>query len=130
VIRSTRAAWRADFEREWFEDLVDAAGVPNVTRSTCLRDDAVTVADYAAVVCKSRRTPSMQQIEHDPRLRLSDYEVQLAALRVENELLRQSAQAFGDLAERLNRALIGAATTGCPEAISRSTKEGPPASRG
>ena len=32
-----------------------------------------------------------------------EYEMELAALRSENELLRRSAQAFGELAERLNR---------------------------
>ena len=38
--------------------------------------------------------------------RLAKYEVELARLRTENEQLRRSAQAFGELAERLNRALL------------------------
>ena len=37
---------------------------------------------------------------------LAFYEVQLEQLRTENEQLRRSAQAFGELAERLNRALL------------------------
>jgi hypothetical protein len=37
---------------------------------------------------------------------LALYEAQLEQLRAENEQLRQSAQAFGELAERLNRALL------------------------
>jgi hypothetical protein len=38
--------------------------------------------------------------------RLARYEAELAKLRTENEQLRRSAQAFGELAERLNRALL------------------------
>ena len=38
--------------------------------------------------------------------RLAKYEVELARLRTENDQLRRSAQAFGELAERLNRALL------------------------
>lgn len=34
------------------------------------------------------------------------YEAELVRLRTENEQLRRSAQAFGELAERLNRALL------------------------
>jgi hypothetical protein len=51
----------------------------------------------------------------DTQMGLDDYEVQLAALRVENELLRRSAQTFAELAERLNDALMTAAG---PEASS------------
>lgn len=36
---------------------------------------------------------------------LRSYEEELARLRVENEQLRQSSQAFGELAERLSVAL-------------------------
>lgn len=38
--------------------------------------------------------------------RLIRYEAELARLRTENDQLRRSAQAFGELAERLNRALL------------------------
>ena len=38
--------------------------------------------------------------------RLAKYEAELAKLRTENDQLRRSAQAFGELAERLNRALL------------------------
>jgi hypothetical protein len=38
--------------------------------------------------------------------RLAKYETELLRLRTENEQLRRSAQAFGELAERLNRALL------------------------
>lgn len=37
--------------------------------------------------------------------RLKSYEEELARLRVENDQLRQSSQAFGELAERLSVAL-------------------------
>lgn len=42
----------------------------------------------------------------DLEQRLARYEAELARLRTENEQLRRSAQAFGELAERLNRALL------------------------
>ena len=38
--------------------------------------------------------------------RLARYEAELVRLRTENDQLRRSAQAFGELAERLNRALL------------------------
>ena len=38
--------------------------------------------------------------------RLAKYEAELVKLRTENDQLRRSAQAFGELAERLNRALL------------------------
>jgi hypothetical protein len=38
--------------------------------------------------------------------RLEKYEAELVRLHAENEQLRRSAQAFGELAERLNRALL------------------------
>ena len=38
--------------------------------------------------------------------RLAKYELELGRLRTENDQLRRSAQAFGELAERLNRALL------------------------
>ena len=38
-------------------------------------------------------------------LQLRDYEEELVRLRVENEQLRRSSQAFGELAERLSIAL-------------------------
>ena len=38
--------------------------------------------------------------------RVARYEAELAKLRTENDQLRRSAQAFGELAERLNRALL------------------------
>ena len=38
--------------------------------------------------------------------RLAKYETELVRLRTENDQLRRSAQAFGELAERLNRALL------------------------
>jgi uncharacterized protein (DUF3084 family) len=38
--------------------------------------------------------------------RLARLESEVARLRTENEQLRRSAQAFGELAERLNRALL------------------------
>ena len=44
----------------------------------------------------------MREIEE----RLARCEAELAKLRTENEQLRRSAQAFGELAERLNRALL------------------------
>ncbi len=37
---------------------------------------------------------------------LAKCEAELARLRTENDQLRRSAQAFGELAERLNRALL------------------------
>lgn len=47
-------------------------------------------------------------------LAVSPAEEELERLRAENELLRQSARAFGELAERLNLALrVAAASTGC-----------------
>ena len=44
----------------------------------------------------------------DVEASLAERDAQLAHLRAENEQLRRSAQAFGDLAERLNRALLQA----------------------
>jgi hypothetical protein len=38
--------------------------------------------------------------------RVARYEAELEKLRTENDQLRRSAQAFGELAERLNRALL------------------------
>lgn len=38
--------------------------------------------------------------------RVARYEAELVRLRTENDQLRRSAQAFGELAERLNRALV------------------------
>jgi HAMP domain-containing protein len=38
--------------------------------------------------------------------RLARYESELVKLKTENDQLRRSAQAFGELAERLNRALL------------------------
>lgn len=38
--------------------------------------------------------------------RVARYEAELVKLRAENDQLRRSAQAFGELAERLNRALL------------------------
>ena len=38
--------------------------------------------------------------------RMARYEAELLRLRTENDQLRRSAQAFGELAERLNRALL------------------------
>jgi hypothetical protein len=38
--------------------------------------------------------------------RMAFYEAQLERLRTENAQLRRSAQAFGELAERLNQALM------------------------
>lgn len=38
--------------------------------------------------------------------RLAKCEAELARLHAENDQLRRSAQAFGELAERLNRALL------------------------
>jgi hypothetical protein len=38
--------------------------------------------------------------------RLARYEAEVVRLRTENDQLRRSAQAFGELAERLNRALL------------------------
>ena len=46
----------------------------------------------------------------DVENRLASYEAELEQLRTENEQLRRSAQAFGELAERLNRALLIAST--------------------
>ena len=40
--------------------------------------------------------------------RVRRYEEELTRLRVENEQLRRSSQAFGELAERLNVALLTA----------------------
>jgi hypothetical protein len=42
---------------------------------------------------------------------LDRYETELEHLRAENDQLRRSAEAFGELAERLNRALIMASAT-------------------
>ena len=47
------------------------------------------------------RTDSMAALEK----KLRSYEDELVRLRVENEQLRQSSQAFGELAERLSVAL-------------------------
>ena len=41
----------------------------------------------------------------DSKTAVEVYEAQIAPLRMENEQLRRSAQAFGELADRLNRAL-------------------------
>lgn len=38
--------------------------------------------------------------------RIAKFEAELVRLRTENDQLRRSAQAFGELAERLNRALL------------------------
>lgn len=48
-----------------------------------------------------------------------DYQFQLTALRAENEHLRRSAQAFGELAERLNGALAAAVQDRRPDAVHR-----------
>jgi hypothetical protein len=42
----------------------------------------------------------------DMEERIATYEAELVRLRTENDQLRRSAQAFGELAERLNRALL------------------------
>ncbi len=47
----------------------------------------------------------------DSKTAVEVYEAQIAALRMENEQLRRSAQAFGGLADRLNRALQAAKAT-------------------
>ncbi len=47
----------------------------------------------------------------DSKTAVEVYEAQIAALRMENEQLRRSAQAFGELADRLNRALQTAKAT-------------------
>lgn len=52
--------------------------------------------------------------------RLARYEAELIRLRTENEQLRRSAQAFGELAERLNRSLV----------IATAAKQARPVSRG
>ena len=63
--------------------------------------------------------------------RLAKCEAEVAKLRTENEQLRRSAQAFGELAERLNRALLIAtaarhaqATMAAPAARSRLQSAG------
>jgi hypothetical protein len=48
------------------------------------------------------RSLAMSELE----ARVAQYETELLKLRLENEQLRRSAQAFGELAERLNRALL------------------------
>ena len=60
---------------------------------------------------RSRRRPAGDpQMREDRQLRAVEetirrYEEELTRLRVENEQLRRSSQAFGELAERLNVAL-------------------------
>jgi hypothetical protein len=63
--------------------------------------------------------------------RIAKYESELVRLRTENDQLRRSAQAFGELAERLNRALLiataarhtqGALATGCAPDVRRLGK--------
>ena len=49
---------------------------------------------------------------------LKDYEDELVRLRVENEQLRRSSQAFGELAERLSIALQTATRVNRPSADS------------
>ena len=58
--------------------------------------------------------------------RLAKCEAELAKLRTENEQLRRSAQAFGELAERLNRALLIATAARHAQA----SMPAPPAQRG
>jgi hypothetical protein len=57
---------------------------------------------------------------------------QIADLRAENEQLRRSAQAFGELSERLNRALLAALDSRLPtaDAVSASAQRAPPAPPG
>lgn len=57
--------------------------------------------------------------------RLAERDAQLACLRAENEQLRRSAQAFGELAERLNRALLRA-LDGAPTASARGVANAHP----
>jgi hypothetical protein len=46
--------------------------------------------------------PVMKEMDEQ----VARYEAELLRLRTENDQLRRSAQAFGELAERLNRALL------------------------
>jgi hypothetical protein len=59
-----------------------------------------------------RRSGHRQMGEHSEMRALEErvrhYEEELTRLRVENEQLRRSSQAFGELAERLNVALLTA----------------------
>lgn len=53
--------------------------------------------------------------------RVARYEAELVKLRTENDQLRRSAQAFGELAERLNRALLIATAARHAQASSLAT---------
>ncbi len=60
---------------------------------------------------RARRPRAARQVPGDREAlhrRLRRYEEELERLRVENEYLRQSAMAFGDLAERLNHSIRSA----------------------
>ena len=55
--------------------------------------------------------------------KLQSYEDELKRLRVENEQLRQSSQAFGELAERLSVALRTATRVNLRQATAASSGE-------
>jgi chromosome segregation ATPase len=67
----------------------------------------ILVAEEASAVQESEHMRSHKMAALEEKLR--GYEDELMRLRVENEQLRQSSQAFGELAERLSVALRTAA---------------------
>lgn len=54
--------------------------------------------------------------------RVARYEAELVRLRTENDQLRRSAQAFGELAERLNRALVIATAARAAQQTTRGSR--------
>jgi hypothetical protein len=61
--------------------------------------------------------PVMKEMDEQ----VARYEAELLRLRTENDQLRRSAQAFGELAERLNRALLIATAARHAQATMGST---------
>ena len=64
------------------------------------------MAGFGTQVAICRNAPRECVPMSDLEARLAKAESELVRLRTENEQLRRSAQAFGELAERLNRALL------------------------
>ena len=56
--------------------------------------------------CEGKGRPPMEPVMREMDEQVARYEAELVRLRTENDQLRRSAQAFGELAERLNRALL------------------------
>ncbi len=112
-------------QRLWHLSHGESAGALEVlmeTRFLVRKSDGAYVRRASYRHQRARRPRYESRSMRDSEKRFDEYEGELAALRVENEQLRRSAQSFGALAERLNRALIVVSTSGRP--VAEQTEDG------